>query len=381
MNESAVFIEPLDVLFPRGNKLFGEAGSFGEALIPPWPSVAAGALRSHLLVDAGIDLKAFAAGQARHEALGSVKEPGPFTITVFTVARRADGGLELLMPPPADLYIADRQDGRPFCRLLQPQRCHDSLACSAPLPTLPVLAEQERSKPKSGYWLDERGWKAYLRGEAPQPGQLVPTSALWGTELRVGVGLDVVTRRASDGRLFTVQALAMKPGVGFLASVSGAQLTDSGFLRFGGDGRAVALQAVDKRLPEPDYEAIARARRARIVLTTPGVFAAGWLPTGADPQQRREDGAVRFALYGVAGWIVSAAVPRAEVVSGWDLARWEPKPAQRACATGSVWWLELDAGVTADSLRKLVATGLWREPCEDAARRAEGFNRAILATW
>lgn len=382
MNESAVFIEPLDVLFPRGNKLFGEAGSFGEALIPPWPSVAAGALRSHLLVDAGIDPAAFAAGTGEHEALGRVDMPGPFTITVFTVARRADGGLELLMPPPADLYIADRQDGRPFCRLLQPQRCHDSLACSAPLPTLPVLAEQERSKPKSGYWLDERGWKAYLRGEAPQPGQLVPTSALWGTELRVGVGLDVVTRRASDGRLFMVQALAMKPGVGFLASVSGAQLTDSGFLRFGGDGRAAALHAVDKRLPEPDYEEIARARRCRLVLMTPGIFEQGWLPTGAEPQQQRDGGAVRFDLHGVSGRIVCAAVPRAEVVSGWDLAQWRPKPALRAAATGSVWWLELDDGVGAEALRKLVEYGLWTEEQYNRdMRRVEGFNRCSLAAY
>ena len=60
---TSVFIEPLDVLFLRGNKLFGDPGSFGEAMIPPWPSVAAGALRSRMLADAGIDLAAFARGE------------------------------------------------------------------------------------------------------------------------------------------------------------------------------------------------------------------------------------------------------------------------------------------------------------------------------
>jgi len=34
----SVFLEPLDVLFLRGNKLFGDPGSFGESLVPPWPS-------------------------------------------------------------------------------------------------------------------------------------------------------------------------------------------------------------------------------------------------------------------------------------------------------------------------------------------------------
>ena len=47
------FIEPLDVLFLRGNQLFGEPGSYGEALMPPWPSVAAGALRTRILADDG----------------------------------------------------------------------------------------------------------------------------------------------------------------------------------------------------------------------------------------------------------------------------------------------------------------------------------------
>ena len=73
-------------------------------------------------------------------------------------------------------------------------------------------------------------------------------------------------------------------------------------------------------------------------------------------------------------------MPRAEVVSGWDLARWQPKPALRAAPTGSVWWLdELDA--TPDALRKLAETGLWREPCDDVARRAEGFNRIAIAAY
>lgn len=39
---TTVLIEPLDVLILRGNKLFADAGSHGEALMPPWPSVAAG---------------------------------------------------------------------------------------------------------------------------------------------------------------------------------------------------------------------------------------------------------------------------------------------------------------------------------------------------
>jgi CRISPR-associated protein Cmr3 len=213
-------------------------------------------------------------------------------------------------------------------------------------------------------------------------------------EHRVGVGLDVARRRAAEGRLFSLQAIAMiKRGhvlrqdsgsavaadydVGFVASVAGVTPPRSGLVRLGGDGRAAALHAVTASLPEPDYDAIARAHRCRLVLTSPGIFAEGWLPAGCT---RLEDGSFRFELGGVQARLVCAAVPRFEVVSGWDLAHWQPKPAQRAAPAGSVYWLE-DVEVTPEALRKLAGQGLWGEPCEDALRRAEGFNRITFAAY
>ena len=88
----------------------------------------------------------------------------------------------------------------------------------------------------------------------------------------------------------------------------------------------------------------------------------------------------RFALAGVRGKLVCAAVPRAETISGWDLPTQQPKPARRVAPAGSVYWLdELDT--TPEALGKLVGTGLWAEPGEDATRRAEGFNRIALAAY
>ncbi|MDF9391731.1 MULTISPECIES: type III-B CRISPR module-associated protein Cmr3 [Methylococcus] len=384
------FLEPLDVLFLRGNKLFGDPGSFGDSLIPPWPSVAAGALRSRILADDGVDLAAFARGEIDHPALGTPMEPGPFAVTGFHVARRwASGQVELLITPPADLVISEDDRKPSAVRAIVPlswpggkPSSAAGLASSFILPRLPVLAERERGKPASGYWLTQAGWARYLRGEVPAVGELVSSHELWQFDHRVGVGLDAATRRAADGRLFTVQAVAMKAGVGFLAVVVGADLPSNGTVRLGGDGRAAAVQSVDFSPPQSDYESIAKARRCRLVLTTPGIFAKGWLPTGARENDKRDDGAVCFDLHGVKGWIVSAAVPRFEFVSGWDLAKWQPKPALRAAPAGSVWWLELDEGITAEALRKLVERGLWTdEQYDEEMRRAEGFNRVALAVW
>lgn len=73
-------IEPLDVLLLRGNQSFGDPGSYGDAVMPPWPSVAAGAIRSRMLADAGADLAAFARSEQPHPALGTPARPGPFTL-------------------------------------------------------------------------------------------------------------------------------------------------------------------------------------------------------------------------------------------------------------------------------------------------------------
>ncbi len=375
-------------------------GSYGESLVPPWPSVAAGAIRSRMLADANLDWSPARNRQAvaAHPQLGTPDAPGPFTITAFQLARRhADGRVEMLVQPPADLVIGEDEHGNPGVQALAPTllpQAGAGLRSSAPFARLPVLAERERGKPAGGYWLTEAGWKQYLAGQAPEPAHLVKSSALWSLDHRVGVGLDTAQRRAKDGQLFSMQAVAMlKRGhrldrrnekeqpiqydVGFLATVSGAAPPTDGLLRLGGDGRAAAIHtAADHRLPEPDYDKIAEARRCRLVLATPGIFADGWLPTGVI----QADGEFRFDLHGVKGRLVCAAVPRAEVISGWDLARWRPKPAMRAVAAGGVYWLDqLDA--TPEALRKLAESGLWHETCQDAARRAEGFNRIAIAAY
>lgn len=367
------FIEPLDVLTLRGNRLFGDPGSYGEMLMPPRPSVLAGALRSWILVHDGIDPQAFAEGRCPHPTLGTPEAPGSFRLTALALGRKAKGTAHGLFPVPADLSVTETADGRIALRRLEPQSLPSTLQHSGILPKLPVLAEKQRSKPASGYWMTEAAWRQYLAGSLPDAHELVPSSSLWRVDERVGVGLAADRRAAADGKLFTTQTVVLAPEVGFLVELRGASLPSVGMLRLGGDGRGAAVQQVEGRFPEPDYEAMASARRCRVVLTSPGLFGGGWRPEGV-----KEDG--RVELPGIRARLVAAAAPRGEVVSGWDLARWQPKPAQRAVPTGSVYWLE-ELEASADSLANFARTGWWGDPCENVVRAAEGFNRLSLAVW
>ena len=422
MEITHLFIDPIDTLFLRGNRLFGDPGSFGDALVPPWPSVAAGALRSALLAQRGYDPARFAHGEITDDTeLGTPERPGSFRITGFQMGRRArDGTVEPLYGLPADLSVTRRsaEKGRDEdceVRRIEPRAPLQRIQASAATRSLAVLAEPRRGKPLSGRWLTAEGWRQYLQGRKPCRTQLIPSNDLWRLDTRIGIALDPLKRRASDGALFTSQGVVLRKrehdrnanvvtsrreeagavrgeqepdrnggaseaesgwNVGFLAGVSGATLPDTLMLRFGGDGRAAVSTRVDVSAPEVDHDRIAATRRCRLILTTPGLFEGGWRPTGVTGGERD----LRFDLHGVRARIVCAAVPRSEVISGFDLSNRRPKPAQRVAPAGSVYWLdELDA--TADALRNLAVRGLWSEPVENTSRRAEGFNRITFGTY
>lgn len=369
------FLEPLDVLFLRGNKLFGDPGSYGDSLIPPWPSVAAGAIRSRMLADEGVDFAAFARGEVVHPTLGTPDAPGSFVVTGFRLALNSGNGLvSSLHTLPADLIVTLVEGSAlPSLHRSHPVKLASGLRSSSSLSKLAVLSEAMRAKATSGWWLKQEGWAAYLSGKLPDAQKhIIHTRDLWKIDERVGVGLSAELGRADDGKLFTTQAVALQAGVGFIAGIDGAEPPDTGLVRLGGDGRAAAIRAATGFTEsKPDYVAIAKSGRCRIVLTGPGLFETGWMLPGVGQDSI-------WQLGGVGGRVVCAAVPRAETVSGWDLARWQPKPAQRVAPAGSVYWIE-DLQATPDALRKLSDTGLWRSPDENAPRHAEGYNRFSFA--
>jgi len=375
---SAAFIEPLDVLVLRGNHLFGDPGSFSGAQMPPWPSVFAGALRSHLLVSEGVEPARFATGELEHPVLGTPDRPGPFTLTSIGLGRMdtCNGQVERLFPPPADAVVMEDGEGMPVVHRLVPQAL--PVSGSFPLPLVPVLRAPQ-GKPATGWWFTETAWRAWLQGGSIDSKGLVRSCHLWDLDPRPGIGMESSRRAVRDGALFTSEAVVMRSDgkfrCGFVVDVAGLQAPlPAGLLRLGGDGRGARLQPLPEQAPiVPDYATILASRRMRLLLTTPGVFPDGWRLPGTDKGGR-------FNLHGVCGRLACAAVSRAETVSGWDMARRQPKPAQRVAPTGSIYWIdELEA--TPEALRKLVESGLWGNPDENSARRAEGFNRCVLAVW
>ncbi|RME81387.1 MAG: type III-B CRISPR module-associated protein Cmr3 [Zetaproteobacteria bacterium] len=361
-----LFLEPIDALYLRGNRLFGvTGGDDAPAQMPPWPSAVAGAIRSRMLVDGKVSLTDFAAGEASienarlGEALGTPENPGSFRIARFSLARRRGESVEPLLPLPADWTAFGSVDDLRLAAA-RPAPLPQGVQGSVALEQMPRLSLEEPEKALSGFWLTFEGLARWLRDEDIKDG-LVPVSELWRTDARLGIAMDARLRTAERSRIYTSDAVALARDVGFLAEVEGADglVPRSGLLRFGGDGRGVRVHKARVEWPEPDWDEIRRTGRFRLLLTSPGIFEDAWKP--------RVEGAR----------LVAAAVPRGEVVSGWDLAKGAPKPAQRCAPTGSVYWFDGFRGDIED-LKRLARKPL---PSADPVRIAEGFNTCLIGNW
>lgn len=382
------FVEPLDVLMIRGNKSFGGAGEHGEAVMPPWPSLFAGAFRSALLGTDAHQLARFSAGErlpdALGQALGTPAEPGEFRVTWLSLAKVVERRItpqavnstytiEAATPLPADLAAFDDANVAPLVRM-SPSPWPAGVRTGATLPLTALLKVRKQIKPHAGRWLAGEHLAAHVAGKTPQA--TATTGDFYRRETRLGIALDAGSRTAADGALYTTEAVSFCPHAGFLVGISGDHglVPKEGLLRLGGDGKGARYRRVD--FTPPQAPLIPQGGRFRFILATPGIFAGGWLPDGINYQP---DGSYRLRGSGFSARLACAAVARHEVVSGWDLARWAPKIAQRVVPAGSVYWFdELDGDP--GKLATWVSGGLWGEN-PDPQRRTEGFNRAWLAAW
>jgi len=342
---NTLFLTPLDVLYLRGNQHFGSAGAHGAALMPPWPSLVAGAIRSRLMAD-GATLESLASFGLHHFGLGQIN---------------AQGSVEPLLPLPSDVLVTHGAlDDACYARAVP---LHAGISSSQRLPSLPAFAQAKPAKPIGGLWLTAPGIRAWLAGTPIMPAHLRRASDLWLTDARLGIALDPKKRSAADGKIYTAEAIALLPTIGFVARYDGApSLAENDLLRLGGDGRGAVVRKPTFVFPEPtnnDWQRIKRERRFRLLLTTPGLFPEGWQPTG------------------IPATLVAASVNRAETISGWDLVTGQPKSAQRVVPVGSVYWFENFTG-DITTLQALVRDGLHPD---DPARYAEGYGKVAVAAW
>ncbi len=369
-------ITPVDVLFLRGNRLFGGAGEHGEAQMPPWPSVFSGAMASRILADKGKIGEITKQPDKAQDILDEVAGDN-YGCTFIGLSKNG----KTYLPLPYDLVALKEEDSIGFCKV-QPRNMPMELKASNRLPMVPVLNASERKKPASGIWLDLEGWKRHLNNKPVGSDSTITQAELWKTDSRLGIARDHHYKTAAEGKIYTTEGVSLEKDTSFLVGYSGKNIPKGGLLRLGGDGRGAVIESCEGvELPNGVGEPKDEWDDFRMVLITSGVFPEGWLPPGC----RFEGEGVVLEFNGVKAQLMAVAMGRYEVISGWDLANHKPKPARKVVPAGSVYWFTCLEGKP-NALKPLWENTLYealgnRIDPELKVRRREGFGRVWFGKW
>ena len=215
---------------------------------------------------------------------------------------------------------------------------------------------------------------------------------------RIHVAIDPDTRAADAGRLFQTEGLdldapdaargrdlpaeekhwpAARGGLRLLARCDEA--LGEGLVHLGGERRLAALQPEPERTwpaPPPDWlDRIARAGGLSLTLLTPAIFSAGYRPGWLDADADLI-GSPPVAP-GLRLQLRAAAVERWQPHSGWDLARWQPRPSRKLAGAGATYWFRILGGIAPDAL-----AALWLASVSDGEQdRRDGFGLALPSPW
>ncbi len=359
-------LESLDVLFFRDGRPFGAAtrASSGQ----PMPQTLAGAIWTALLQKYGCDFRELAREVAQeHQFTSAVVEKlcGAGWIADVQVrgpwlALQTGDTLEVLTPMPALLHARKKgaAGSEPLQRLGPLPRGQEPPGWQPFEPGLrPLwLKSLEPTEAAPGY-LKRRGLQAFLDGGIPKGEDVVRADDLFGYDHRTGIEIAADQLTAREGMIYGVSLLVLQKGISLYTEV---KLPDGSepdpfagitTLAFGGEGRRVAIRPTREPITWPRAEPQQAKQKPLVVLTTPGLFAAGWKPDI------------------LKNHLIAAAVPGSVAVSGWDLARGGPKPTRFAAVAGSSYLLETSPPHLPDCL------------ADRAEDQAQGWGHYVKGVW
>lgn len=364
-------LEPLDTLFFRDGRPF-EAATRATSVMPT-PQTVAGALRTSLLNAAGVELDRLAElvrgeGRSIRDALYELDAPASVVEAEmrgpWLAIRRAEGGIEPLLPVPATL-ARDTADGAwyrsdPLRKPPPGWRETDTGTGS-----LPLWRRGGAEAKHPGGFLTPTGLGRFLEGGVPEDGDWYGLDELRVMDHRTGIGIDPKTLSVSEGVIYAAGMIALARAVrgggevvlyAELASEEalpvGEDLASLGPLPFGGQSRYVGVERAEP-VPWPEVEPTDEQSGELRLLITPGLFAAGWRPVGLERE------------------LLAAAVPSPVPVSGWSVPRGGPQRTRFAAPAGSVYFFD-------PSCQNRNVGDVMSDESED---RAQGWGVALKGAW
>jgi CRISPR-associated protein Cmr3 len=367
---------PRDGFFAKdGRGWHTSASGRGHGLDWPWPSTVLGALRSLW-------------GRGEEARTDSIFTPDdwrsrtqPIQLGRTLVLRRKHGATwrteHATWPVPLDaLWLEGLQE------------VHRLHPVASTAPTLgrdddearealwrPVLEDAQKPLTAPRWWSSEM-FSTWLAG---RPVSVGGESFATARRIQVHVGIQSAEQTSDDGILFSHDVVETRDPAGEWAlgvevALPAGELPKVATL--GSDSRLSRVESLPMTLFEPPASVLEAFRASstglRLVAVSPLCYEKGWLPDGL----ANTNGEYRGKVAGIEVILRAAFVPRPIHVSGWDMAKAEPKPTSRMVPPGSVYFFEHADG---QPFGEADAKALWLS--ELGTRTDEGFGRVVPGIW
>lgn len=367
---------PRDGFFAKdGRGWHTSASGRGHGLDWPWPSTVLGALRS--LWGRGEETRSnttFTPDDWRSRTQ-------PIQLGRTLVLRRKHGAAwrveDASWPVPLDaLWLEGRADVHrldPVKPLAPTLGRDDDEAREALWRPVPDDAQKPLAAPR---WWSSEDFISWLAGKSVSVrGESLGTTR----RIQVHVGIRPEELTSDDGVLFSHDVVeTLDPGgewaLGVEVALPGGELPKVATL--GSDSRLSRVESLPPTLFDPPARVLEAFRApspgVRLVAVSPLCFAKGWLPDGFV----NTNGEYLGQLAGLNVILRAAFVLRPIHVSGWDMAKGEPKPTSRMVPPGAVYFFER---VDGKPFGETEAKSLWLAAL--GTRTDEGFGRVVPGVW
>ncbi len=315
-----IIIDPLDTLFFRDGKPFTMGDdNWANGIFPPHPSVVFGALRSAYFSHHIDDLK-------------KANEPDDPTgkLHIRGIYFYDHEEKKIYLPLPMDCVKKKNEEKNEVSIL--PYVNLDNIKTSCP--TQYALKGNGDVENVAGGLITSDLFKKYLTN-SDKSFSFIKISDKISIEHKIGIGIDKKSGTSEEGKLYRTGMNRLND-LSLVIEFDGLDLPASGFLKLGGEGRAVSYKIFSSEKFDMSFKIKDNYELFKLYLLTPAIFKNGWLPEWIDEKTLVGD------YHGLK--LVTASIGKTISIGGFDMKARKPKPMHRAVPAGSVYYFELMEG-------------------------------------
>lgn len=328
-------IRALDTLFFRDGKPFfrGEE-SWADGIFPPAPGTFYGALRSLYFSRKPEDIP------HANTATDPTRD-----LKIRGIYFYKDAALQFINP--RDSVVEEKKKNETY-HILSIQR--NTAISSHSMPYRFCLPKEDRAVEDREGLISHTSFENYImQGGGVRSIKEFANYVL--QEPKVGIGRNKHTNTTEEGLLYRVGmqrmvASATSSPLYFVLDIEGFPLPDltQGFLKLGGEGKAVYFETFEEALALPEYTDTA-SDIVKLYLLTPAIFEQGWLPRWVYYNEAAGEyrGTVELdnSKETIELRLLTASIGKPLSIGGFDLKKRKPKPLRKAVPAGSVYYFQV----------------------------------------